>query len=79
YAAEQLRAHGVSLKFAQPFFKEFAVRLTDPATANRQLLQQGIIGGYELADGMLLAFTEKRTKTEIDRLVAVLGGTEHAK
>lgn len=78
YAAKQLTARGVTLKFAQPFFKEFAINLANPAAANQRLLEQGIIGGYELADGMLLAFTEKRTKAEIDRLVNVLGGMKHA-
>lgn len=74
YAQEELSKAGVELLYTQPYFKEFAVRLNSPAEANRQLLQQGIIGGYELPDGMLLAFTEKRTKEEIDRLVAVMGG-----
>ncbi len=74
YAAHELGKAGLRLKFQQPFFREFAVLMDDPAGANDQLLQNGIIGGYELPDAMLLAFTEKRTKAEIDRLVAVLGG-----
>ncbi|NLW17310.1 MAG: aminomethyl-transferring glycine dehydrogenase subunit GcvPA [Firmicutes bacterium] len=78
YAAKQLTSRGIQLKFQQPFFKEFAIQLADPAAANKRLLENGIIGGYELADGMLLAFTEKRTKAEIDRLVDVLGGMKHA-
>lgn len=78
YAAKQLAERGISLKFDQPFFKEFAINLANPAAANQLLLEHGIIGGYELADGMLLAFTEKRTKAEIDRLVDVLGGMKHA-
>lgn len=78
YAAKQLQVRGVELKFNQPFFREFAIKLADPAAANQRLLQQGIIGGYELADGMLLAFTEKRTKEEIDLLVDVLGGMKYA-
>ncbi len=74
YAAHELGKAGLRLKFQQPFFREFAVLMDDPAGANDQLLQNGIIGGYELPDAMLLAFTEKRTRAEIDRLVAVLGG-----
>ena len=50
------------------------MKLDDPSRANQLLLEEGIIGGYELPDAMLLAFTEKRTKEEIDRLVDVLGG-----
>lgn len=64
----------MSLKYQLPFFKEFPVRVGDPAAANRALLNQGIIGGYELGDALLFAFTEKRTKEEIDRLVDVLKG-----
>ncbi len=78
YAAKQLASRGIELKFQQPFFKEFAIKLADPAAANKRLLENGIIGGYELKGGMLLAFTEKRTKAEIDRLVDVLGGMKHA-
>ncbi|NLY54429.1 MAG: aminomethyl-transferring glycine dehydrogenase subunit GcvPA [Firmicutes bacterium] len=74
YAAMQLEGVGLTLKYDQPFFKEFAVKLDDPSRANQLLLEEGIIGGYELPDAMLLAFTEKRTKEEIDRLVDVLGG-----
>jgi hypothetical protein len=43
---------------------------------NRLLLDNGIIGGYELEDALLLAFTEKRSRMEIDRLVALIGGVE---
>jgi glycine dehydrogenase subunit 1 len=74
YAAQELEKAGLKLKYKQPFFREFAVLLDDPAGANRKLLENGIIGGYELEDAMLLAFTEKRNKAEIDRLVSVLGG-----
>lgn len=76
YAAVQLRRAGKLLLHDQPFFREFAVRVADPAEANRQLLAAGIIGGYQLPQGLLLAFTEKRTKSEIDRLVSVLGGVK---
>jgi glycine dehydrogenase subunit 1 len=74
YAARELEQNGLKLKYQQPFFREFAVLMDDPAAANRKLLENGIIGGYELEDAMLLAFTEKRNKAEIDRLVSVLGG-----
>lgn len=77
YAADQLARVGRPLLHPQPFLREFAVRLSDPAAMNRKLLQQGIIGGYQLPGAMLLAFTEKRTKAEIDRLVAILGGADH--
>jgi glycine dehydrogenase subunit 1 len=66
---------------SEPFFKEFAVRMPlPPAEINAHLLEQGIIGGYdlgrvypELADSMLLCVTEMNTREEIDQLVEVLG------
>lgn len=76
YARDRLQEAGFSLKYQLPFFKEFPVRLADPAAANRALLNQGIIGGYELDDALLLAFTEKRTKKEIDKMVDVLKGVQ---
>jgi glycine dehydrogenase subunit 1 len=67
---------------AQPFFKEFVVRLPRPvAHVNRYLREQhGIVGGYDLGrdyphllDHMLLAVTEVNTRASIDRLVQALG------
>lgn len=73
YAKRRLEQAGLQLKYRKPFFKEFAVAVPDPRAANAALLQEGIIGGYELDGALLLAFTEKRTCAEIDRLVSVLG------
>ena len=63
--------------FDAPFFKEFAVRYKgDIASLNAKLMNDGIIGGYDLGrdyanmdNVWLLAVTEKRTKAEIDLLV----------
>ncbi|MBP1763944.1 MAG: hypothetical protein H6Q65_1002 [Firmicutes bacterium] len=86
YAAEKIAAlPGYSLEFTSPFFHEFVVRTPVPAEEiQKRLLSQGIIGGLNItetdevfADGserMLFCVTEKRTKEEIDQLVAVLGG-----
>ena len=65
---------------AQPFFKEFVVRLPRPVTqVNARLREDGIVGGYDLgadyphlAGHMLLAVTEVNTRTAIDRLVEAL-------
>jgi glycine dehydrogenase subunit 1 len=65
---------------AQPFFKEFAVRLPRPvAEVNARLREEGIVGGYglgadypHLAGHMLLAVTEVNTRAAIDRLVDAL-------
>jgi glycine dehydrogenase subunit 1 len=88
YAAEQLAAvPGLSLAFAGPFFKEFVVRCTKDC--NRVLAEVGRAGFHggialgrwfpELADAILIAVTEKRTKAEIDGLAEAyaraLGGS----
>ncbi|MDD4803252.1 MAG: aminomethyl-transferring glycine dehydrogenase subunit GcvPA, partial [Syntrophomonas sp.] len=74
YAEKEFKKAGLELKYKKPYFSEFVLKIDNPAAANRKLLENGIIGGYELDGAMLLAFTEKRTKAEIDQLVAVLGG-----
>jgi glycine dehydrogenase subunit 1 len=77
YASNEFAKIGLSLQYDQPFFKEFALKVKEPGRVNRLLLDNGIIGGYELEDALLLAFTEKRSRMEIDRLVALIGGVEH--
>lgn len=77
YARDEFLNKGLALKFDQPFFREFAVKVDNPAQMNKMLLENGIIGGYELEDALLLAFTEKRTRAEIDKLAALLGGNNH--
>jgi glycine dehydrogenase subunit 1 len=82
YAAERLaRIPGVSLRFTAPFFKEFALRLPkSPERVVVKLAKQGILAGVPLktfdrglADCLLVAVTEKRTKAEIDALADALG------
>jgi glycine dehydrogenase subunit 1 len=83
YAQRRITAQpGYKPAFSAPFFKEFTVCTPgNPKAINANLLQQGIIGGYnpareypELANCMIFAVTEKRTREEIDRLVSGLGG-----
>lgn len=70
--------------FESPFFLEFALTSDkDPKEINKALLDEGIIGGYpigekypEYENAILYAFTEKRTKEEIDKLVEVLEGLD---
>ena len=77
YAAERLaQVPGLSLAFEGPFFKEFVVRFEqDPARVLAEVGRLGYHGGIalgrwypDLADGILIAVTEKRTKDEIDGL-----------
>ncbi len=79
YAAESIaRLKGYSLAFKQPFFKEFVIRCpVPPEKINRILLKEKIIGGLDVShlvnNGMLLCVTEMNSRTEIDRLVSILG------
>jgi glycine dehydrogenase subunit 1 len=77
YAAERLATvPGLSLAFSVPFFKEFVIRSKkDPVRVLAEVGKLGYHGGIalgkwypDLADGILIAVTEKRTKEEIDGL-----------
>jgi glycine dehydrogenase subunit 1 len=83
YTAERIAAvKGFSRASSAPFFKEFVVRTPrPPAEINAALLKAGIIGGLDLGrfdaawtNQWLVCVTEKRTREEIDRMVAVLAG-----
>jgi len=82
YAADRLTSvPGVSLRFDAPFFKEFTLRLPKPPPrVAARLARSGILAGLalrtvdrRLADCLLVAVTEKRTKAEIDRFADALG------
>jgi glycine dehydrogenase subunit 1 len=61
--------------------REFAVKLEAPvAGVIERCAEQGVNPGYplgndypELEDGLLVALTERRTRSDIDRLAEVLG------
>ncbi len=81
YALNQLTKSGKLEKvFGRPTFKEFVVRVKDGRTeavltaAKKQYLFPGVpLGRWypQLADCLLVAVTEKRTKDEIDRLAKI--------
>lgn len=76
YLCEQLVKSGkFSLAFPdKPFLKEFVLKTDiDIDAMNERLYEQGIMGGLNLGNGMImLAVTEKRTKEEIDLLVKLM-------
>ncbi|MGB2985293.1 MAG: aminomethyl-transferring glycine dehydrogenase subunit GcvPA [Phycisphaerae bacterium] len=81
YAANEIaRLDGYALRFSAPFFKEFVVRTSrDVKAVLTTCRDHGILGGVAMArfderlsDCFLVAVTEKRTKAEIDNLVAAL-------
>ena len=74
YLCEQLQTTGhFQLAFDQPFFNEFCVRYDgDLNTLQKRWLDAGFFGGIKVADDtLMLAVTEKRTKEEIDQLIAL--------
>lgn len=81
YAKNAFKAAGIEVVYEGHSFNEFIVKLNKPVKEiNQALLQKGIIGGYdlgrdypELANHMLIAVTEQRSKEEIDTLVKEVG------
>jgi glycine dehydrogenase subunit 1 len=81
YAKNAFKEAGFEIVYEGHSFNEFVVKLNKPVKQiNQDLLQKGIIGGYdlgrdyqELANHMLVAVTEQRSKEEIDTLVKEVG------
>ena len=73
YLWEELKKTGrFQLVYDQPFFNEFYVKYDGDVDALQQrFIDAGFLGGVKLADGILFAVTEKRTKEEIDNLVKI--------
>lgn len=81
YAWTRLKAiDGIEPLFERPFFNEFALKLPkDASEVVSELIEEGIAAGFpvgryyeDMEDVLLFAFTEKRTKKEIDILAARL-------
>ncbi|AIS62578.1 aminomethyl-transferring glycine dehydrogenase subunit GcvPA [Listeria ivanovii] len=84
YAKQKFRESGFEVLFSDSFFNEFVIKLSKQIKeVNEALLDEGIIGGYDLGfydakyeNHMLVAVTEMRTKEEIDAFVASLEGVK---
>ena len=85
YARSRLEAiEGVELLYPDsPFVREFAIRTEENSRAILERgFSAGVLAGVSLSrfpslgapDGLLLAFTEKRSREEIDRLIDVIAG-----
>jgi len=81
YAAETFaKIPGVRLRFSAPFFKEFTLELPkSPERVAKRLMKEKILAGVPLKafdraqkDCLLVAVTEKRTRSEIDAYAAAL-------
>ncbi|MDN4493321.1 aminomethyl-transferring glycine dehydrogenase subunit GcvPA [Ureibacillus aquaedulcis] len=81
YAKNAFEAAGFTVSFQGAHFNEIVVKTTKPVSEiNKQLIQDGIIGGFdlgtvypELENHVLIAVTELRTREEIDVLVEKMG------
>ena len=84
YLKQQLASKpGYKLLFTGPTFNEFAIEVPGQAAAWRdRLAEQGILAGIPLQPlyperfgpgALLLCATELHTKSDIDRLVSLLG------
>ncbi|AVQ99354.1 glycine dehydrogenase (aminomethyl-transferring) [Oceanobacillus iheyensis] len=81
YMKQKLKETGLRVVHEGMFFNELVVDIgSNVSEINKQLLNKGFIGGYdlgenypELKDHMLIAVTESRTKEEIDIFVKELG------
>lgn len=74
YLAEELcKSPHFSMAFNKPFFNEFCVRYDGNVDALLARLEEnGILGGVKISDDVIMiAVTEKRTKDEIDHLIAL--------
>jgi glycine dehydrogenase subunit 1 len=69
---ELLKTGRFHLAFDKPFFNEFYVKYDgDVDTLYQRFIEEGILGGIRIEEGILFAVTEKRTKEEIDNLVKI--------
>ena len=73
YLADALCAiPGVSLKYNGPFFHEFVTVLPKRDEVLAALDEAGILGGLPVEEGVLWCATEKVTKAQLDKAVAIV-------
>lgn len=74
YLCDKMVATGkAQLVYNQPFFNEFLIKIENRDAFYDKAIEKGILPGVKVCDDKLLvAVTEKRTKEEIEALVALL-------
>ena len=73
YLAKELCAiDGVSLAFDGPFFHEFVTVMPKADEVLAALDDAGILGGLKIAEGILWCATEKVSKADLDKTVAIV-------
>ena len=71
-AAELCKIPGVTMKFTGEFFHEFVVEMPKADQVLVALEKADILGGLKIEEGVLWCATEKVTKADLDRTVAIV-------
>ncbi len=73
YLANELcKIPGVSLKFTGEYFHEFVTVMPKAEEVLKALENANILGGLQIEEGILWCCTEKVTKADLDRTVAIV-------
>ena len=73
YLANELcKIPGVTMKFTGEYFHEFVVEMPKAEEVLKALEQADILGGLQIEEGVLWCATEKVTKADLDRTVAIV-------
>ncbi len=71
-ARELCKIPGISMKYSGEYFHEFVVQMPKAAEALEALEKADILGGLMIDGGVLWCATEKVTKAELDKAVAIV-------
>ena len=71
-AAELCKIPGVTMKFTGEYFHEFVVEMPKADEVLKALENANILGGLQIEEGVLWCATEKVTKADLDRAVAIV-------
>ena len=73
YLAKELcQIPGVTLKFTGDYFHEFVTEMPKAEEVLKALEQADILGGLQIEEGVLWCATEKVSKADLDRTVAIV-------
>ncbi len=71
-ATELCKIPGISLKYTGEYFHEFVVEMPKVDEVLKALEDAGILGGLPVEGGVLWCATEKATKADLDKTVAIV-------
>ena len=71
-AAELCKIPGVSMKYTGEYFHEFVVEMPKVDEVLKALENAGILGGLPVEGGVLWCATEKASKADLDKTVAIV-------